>query len=76
MEELMRTNDIVMISFVESLLNEQNIEYIVVDQHMSIVEGSVGAIPRRILVNARQNTQARDILRDAGVASELAEARS
>lgn len=73
MEELLRTNDIVLISFVESLLKEQKIEHMVVDQHMSILEGSVGAISRRVLVDARKNEQARRILSDAGIANELVE---
>ena len=73
MKELLRTNDIVLISFVESLLKEQNIEHIVVDQHMSILEGSVGAIPRRLLVDSDYNSQARRILHDAGIGNELSE---
>lgn len=73
MKELLRTNDIVLISFVESLLKEQNIEHIVVDQHMSILEGSVGAIPRRLLVDSDFNDQARRILHDAGIGNELSE---
>jgi len=75
MEELVRTNDIVLISFIESLLKEENIEHMVVDQHMSILEGSVGAIARRILVDSRQNSRARKILSDAGIANELVELR-
>ncbi len=75
MEELVRTNDIVLISFIESLLKEENIEHMVVDQHMSILEGSVGAIARRVLVDSRQNQRARNILSDAGIASELVELR-
>lgn len=73
MEELLRTNDIVLISFVESLLREENIQHIVLDQHMSILEGSVGAIPRRMMVDSRQSAQARRILQDAGIAHELTE---
>lgn len=76
MEELVRTNDIVLISLIESLLKEHEIEYMVVDQHMSIIEGSVGAIPRRILVLATQNQRARNLLDDAGIADELIEIRS
>ena len=71
MEELVRTNDIVLISFIESLLKEENIEHMVVDQHMSILEGSIGAIARRILVDTQQGDKARRILSDAGIANEL-----
>ncbi len=73
MEELVRTNDIVLISFIESLLGEHEIDYMVVDHHMSIVEGSLGVIPRRILVIAEQNQRARKLLCDAGIADELTE---
>ena len=52
MEELIRTNDIVMISFVEALLRDAGIEHMVVDQNMSVMEGSLGVLPRRVLVLA------------------------
>ncbi len=75
MEELLRTNDVVLISFVQSLLTEQKIEHMVMDQHMSILEGSVGAIPRRILVASPHINMARRIMRDVGIANELTEPR-
>ena len=50
MHELVRTNDVVLISFIESLLNEAGLGYFVADRHMSAVEGSLGFLPRRILV--------------------------
>ena len=71
MEELIRTNDIVMISFVEALLKDAGIEYLVVDQNMSVMEGSLGVLPRRVLVLAEQLEEARTLLVDAGVGGEL-----
>ena len=71
MEELLRTNNPVTISFVESLLREAGIGVMVADQNMSIVEGSIGILPRRILVEADRIEQARRIVRDAGLAQEL-----
>jgi len=50
MEELLRSNDPVWLSFVRHILAEEGIEYLQVDDHMSVLEGSIGAIPRRILV--------------------------
>jgi Putative prokaryotic signal transducing protein len=50
MIELLRTNDIVLLSFVRHLLSEANIEHLVLDEYMSAVEGSIGALPRRVLV--------------------------
>ncbi len=73
MTELLRTNDIVLISFVESLLREQGIVHLVADQHMSILEGSVGAIKRRILVENAEISKARELLVDAGIGDELAD---
>lgn len=72
MEELLRTNDLVLISFVESLLKEVGIVALVVDQNMSVIEGSLGVLPRRMLVPSEQIDEARGILKDAGIADELA----
>lgn len=67
MIELLRTNDAVVISFVESLLRDARIEYFIADQNMSIMEGSLGVLPRRILVRTDQAEAARRLLADAGV---------
>ncbi|MEQ9245481.1 MAG: DUF2007 domain-containing protein, partial [Nitratireductor sp.] len=48
MIELIRTNDPVVISFVESLLRDAGIAFFVADQNMSIMEGSLGILPRRV----------------------------
>jgi len=71
MIELMRTNDPVVISFVESLLRDAGIACFVADQNMSIVEGSLGILPRRVMVDEDSLAQARQLLVDAGVAGEL-----
>ncbi len=71
MQEILRTNDIVLISFVEALLGDASIEHVVLDQNMSIMEGSIGAIPRRILVELDAAQRARLILHDAGLGHEL-----
>lgn len=71
MQEVMRTNDPVLISFVEALLGAAEIPCLVLDQHMSVLEGSLGIIPRRIMVEADSLNQARRLLRDAGLADEL-----
>lgn len=68
---LLRTNDPVIISFVEALLSEANIDYLILDQHMSIVEGSLGVIPRRILVKDEWLVSARQILTDADLGHEI-----
>jgi hypothetical protein len=71
MEELLRTNDLVLISFVESLLREAGIEPWVADQNMSIIEGSLGILQRRVMVPADRLEQARRLLTEAGVGDEL-----
>lgn len=71
MEELLRTNDFVLISFVESLLTEADIFYTVTDRHTSLIEGSIGAIPRRILVDADALQAARRLLTDADLSAEI-----
>lgn len=71
MHDLVRTNDPVLISFVESLMRDAGIGCMVADSGMSILEGSVGVIPRRILVDPAMAAQARRILTDAGLEEEL-----
>jgi hypothetical protein len=69
--ELLRTNDAVLISAIEALLSGARIAHVVVDQNISVLEGSIGAFPRRILVGAEQLDAARRLLTDAGLAHEL-----
>ncbi len=71
MRLLLRTNDVVLISAVGALLDGAGIRHMVLDQNMSIVEGSLGVIPRRILVQDNDLAPARRILTDAGLAHEL-----
>ncbi len=71
MRELMRTNDAVMISAIEALLDGAGIEHLIVDQNMSVLEGSIGIFPRRILVGDDQLEAARRLLADAGFGKEL-----
>ena len=71
MVEIMRTNDLVLLSAVDALLTGAEIDFMVADQHMSSLEGSVGFLPRRILVLAESAAQARRLLRDAGLAQNL-----
>jgi hypothetical protein len=73
MIELVRTNDLVLISFVESLLTQAGVRFFVADNHMSATEGSLGFLPRRILVDAGQRAQAQRLLREAGLSRELSD---
>lgn len=71
MNELLRTNDPVIISVVSSLLKDANIAYMVADENMSILEGSLGVIPRRVLVDSDRMSQARALMHDAGLDAEM-----
>ena len=71
MKELLRTNDAVVISFVESLLRDAGIGCLVADQNMSVLDGSIGVLPRRVLVADEDVEPARRILSDAGIANEM-----
>lgn len=71
MEELLKTNDLVLISAVGAMFDEARIAHFVADANMSILEGSLAMIPRRILVPADQITAARRLMRDAGLGHEL-----
>jgi Putative prokaryotic signal transducing protein len=69
MKELLRTNDPVRLSFVEALLSAAGIESVVLDQHTSIIEGSIGAIQRRVMVDDRDHGRAKRLLGEAGEAT-------
>jgi Putative prokaryotic signal transducing protein len=72
--EIMRTNDLVVISVIESLLTAERVAFFVADQHMAAVEGSLGFLPRRIMVDKREEGRARRLIADAGLAGELRDA--
>ena len=73
MKELIRTNDAVIISFVESLLKDAGIGCFIADQNMSVLDGSIGVLPRRVMVVDEDVVAARRILADAGIANEMRE---
>jgi tRNA1(Val) A37 N6-methylase TrmN6 len=69
--ELVRTNNAVLITAIEALLKAADIPHLVLDQHMSVLEGSLGILPRRILVEECCLQDARRLLEEAGLAHEL-----
>ena len=66
MKELLRTNDSVRLSFLQALLRDSGIDTLVLDHHTSLVEGSIGAIPRRLMVGERDYRRALSVLVAAG----------
>jgi hypothetical protein len=66
MKELLRTNDPVRLSWLQALLCDSGIDSLVLDHHTSLVEGNIGAIPRRLMVAERDYWRARALLAAAG----------
>jgi hypothetical protein len=76
MKELLRSNDAVLISYVSALLEEEGIAFMVADTNMSVLEGSIGALPRRVLVASDESGRARAVLTGAGIGHVLPEDRA
>lgn len=64
MIEVLRTTDAIELSFAEHLLTSAGIDYTVADRHMSIMEGSIGIFPRRVLVDEDWEKRALDALEE------------
>ena len=67
MEELLRTTDPTLVPYAQALLDAEDIDCFVFDVNMSILEGSLGILPRRLMVLRRDMFRARAILRDNGI---------
>jgi hypothetical protein len=64
---ILTTNDPVRLSFAQALLADSGIECMVADAFTSIVEGSLGVLPRRLMVLNEDSDAARRLLTDAGL---------
>ena len=71
MREIVRTNDLVLITAIDALLKGAGIGHTVLDQNMSVLDGSIGMLPRRIVVDHDDAARARRVLTDAGLGHEL-----
>lgn len=67
MHEVLRTNDLVLLSYAGHVLQEAGIEHMIFDGHTSAMEGSIGALPRRLMVNDVDSDAAKRVLRNASV---------
>ena len=65
MKELTRTNNLVMISWLQAALDGEGIQVFVLDGHTSMAEGSISAIPRRVMVAEDQWERAQAVLAEA-----------
>jgi hypothetical protein len=67
MKELLRTNDPTVMAYATALLDGEEIQSFQMDTHMSVLEGSIGILPRRLMVRQSDLFRARAILRENGV---------
>lgn len=67
MEELLRTTDPTLVPYAKALLDAEDIDCFVFDVNMSILEGSVGILPRRVMVRREDLFRAKAVLRANGV---------
>jgi hypothetical protein len=65
MRAVLKTTDLVVLNYAASLLSQQGIESVVFDSHASVMDGSMGFLPRRLMVLDEDFAQADRLLRDA-----------
>ncbi len=75
MRELLRTNDPVLLTFIEALLRDAGVAAVVADRNMSVLEGSIGVLPRRVLVHEDSFKQARRVMIEAELGQWLSEVK-
>ena len=66
MHILVKSTDPIRLGFLQALLSDAGIESVLLDQHISAVEGGIGAFPRRLAVRDEDAAEAKLILREAG----------
>ncbi|MBO0740783.1 MAG: DUF2007 domain-containing protein [Hyphomicrobiaceae bacterium] len=71
MREVLRSNDAVMLGFAQAVLREAGIDSLLADQHISVMEGAIGAFPRRLLVATEDWRAAYQALSKAGLSASL-----
>ena len=71
MKELLRSNDVILINWLQVLLKNDGIDTVVFDEYTSVMEGSAGAIQRRIMVSSKQYLNAWKLIKEAGKADQL-----
>ena len=71
MKELLRTNDPTLVAFAKALLEGEDIEVFEMDVHMSVLEGSIGILPRRLMVRQEDHFRASAVLKDNDIPTGL-----
>ena len=64
MEELLRTNDITVIAYANAILAGSGIDVFELDVNISVLEGSIGILPRRLIVRSDDLVNARQLMRN------------
>ena len=65
MREVLRGNDVVELSWAEAVLKAAGIPSVLLDLHTSVLEGSIGVLPRRLMVADEDHAEAQEVLRAA-----------
>ncbi|MGR3634850.1 MAG: putative signal transducing protein [Shimia sp.] len=68
MKELLRSNDPTIIAFASALLQGEGIDCFEMDVNMSVLEGSIGILPRRLMVRTEDLPEAEVVMTDNGIA--------
>ena len=76
MTELLRTNDLIFLTFLEALLKSAGIAPVVFDEGMNALDGNIGAFPKRLMVESGDADAARRIIDEAGYGESLSKTRS
>ncbi len=73
MRLVLMAHDVVLVSFVEALLRDAHVDFVVLDRHLATTQLLTGSVPQRVMVHPGQWHRARGILQDAGLAEHLVE---
>lgn len=71
MKELLRSTDPTVIAYASALLAGEGIDVFELDVHMSILDGSIGIFPRRLMVREADHFMASAVLRDLDIPTGL-----
>jgi Putative prokaryotic signal transducing protein len=72
MREIIRSNDPILLSFAQVILRDAGVDAVLMDQNMSVMEGSIGILQRRLMVARADWHPARRVLLDADLGGWLA----
>ena len=72
MKEILRSNDVVFLSWADAMLRADGIDAVVFDNHAAVLDGSISAVQRRLMVSDQDHARARQLLTEAGAGDRLA----